>query len=91
MTALYGKTYVFVVRLWREPREIEGAAPEWRGVVESVVTGERVYFRSLDKMNAFIIERSGAWPLQPPAMAGPGKWKRLVRRLRGCLGLAERP
>jgi hypothetical protein len=35
------ETQVFIVRLWRELREIEGARPVLRGTVEHVASGER--------------------------------------------------
>ena len=55
MTAsLEGKTHVFIVRLWCEPREIDGAPLEWRGVIEHVPTGRRHFFRDLDDILAFI-------------------------------------
>lgn len=53
-TSLEGKTHVFIVRLWCEPREIEGASPEWRGVIEHVPTGRRHFFRHMDDIPAFI-------------------------------------
>jgi hypothetical protein len=46
---------VFVVRLWREAREIEGRLPEWRGIIESVQTGKHRYLQNLDDIVAFII------------------------------------
>ena len=45
----------FVVRIWLEPREIEGADPEWRGRIEHVESGDRAYFRGLDKMVEFMV------------------------------------
>jgi hypothetical protein len=47
-------TQVFILRFWLEPREIEGAEPEWRGVVEHVQSGERRYFQNLEVMLSFI-------------------------------------
>ena len=44
----------FVVRLWLEPREITNAAPVWRGVIEHVPTGKRMYMKNLDQIKAFI-------------------------------------
>ena len=44
----------FIVRIWYEPREIEGALPEWRGVIEHVSTGERQYVKDLDAIAIFI-------------------------------------
>jgi hypothetical protein len=47
-------TQVFIVRIWREPREIEGAAPEWRGVIEHVPDGKRRYLKNLAEVTDFI-------------------------------------
>lgn len=44
----------FIIRIWREPREIEGALPEWRGVIESTHDNQRRYLKSLDEIIAFI-------------------------------------
>lgn len=46
---------VFIVRLWREPREIPGAPPELRGSVEHLASGTRRYFRKLDSILSFIV------------------------------------
>jgi hypothetical protein len=48
-------THVFVVRIWSEPREIEGAAPIWRGVIEHIPSGERRYVQNLDDMTDFMV------------------------------------
>jgi hypothetical protein len=48
--SLTDNTQVFILRVWRETREIEGAAPEWRGVIEHVPSGERRYFKNLDEL-----------------------------------------
>jgi hypothetical protein len=47
--------HVFIVRIWREAREIEGRLPEWRGMIESVQNGERRYVRNLNDVIAFIV------------------------------------
>jgi hypothetical protein len=47
-------TYVFIVRVWREPREIEGAAPICRGVIEHVPSGERQALGDLESILGFI-------------------------------------
>lgn len=39
------EAHAFIVRIWREPREIDDAASEWRGMIEHVESGERRYFR----------------------------------------------
>lgn len=46
--------HVFIIRIWCEPREIEGASPEWRGAIECVQNGERRYLKNLDEIAAFI-------------------------------------
>jgi hypothetical protein len=46
---------VFIIRIWREPREIEGAQPEWRGVIESAYDDQRRYLKSLDEIITFIL------------------------------------
>lgn len=47
-------TQAFLVRIWSEPREIEHARPEWRGMVEHIPSGQRRYVKSLDELAAFI-------------------------------------
>ena len=46
----------FVVRLWFEGANERG---QWRGSVEHVDTGQRVYFASLSDMTEFIRHRLG--------------------------------
>jgi hypothetical protein len=48
------ETQVFIVRLWRERREIEGARPVLRGTVEHVASGERRSIRNMDDVTAFV-------------------------------------
>ena len=47
-------TQVFILRFWFEPREIEGAESEWRGVIEHVKSGERRYFQNLELIPSFV-------------------------------------
>lgn len=54
MDLFEANTHVFILRFWLEPREIEGAEPEWRGVIEHVQSGERRYFRNLEVMLSFV-------------------------------------
>lgn len=42
--------FTFVIRIWLEPREIEGAKPIWRGIVEHLQSGEHQYFENLDEI-----------------------------------------
>lgn len=54
---------MFIVRLWEEPsRERPGA---WRGSVDHVGSGQRVYFARLDELQVFIrrqLERGEGGP-----------------------------
>jgi hypothetical protein len=47
-------SHVFIVRIWWESREIEGATPEWRGLIEHVPTRQRRYLRDLGDIVTFI-------------------------------------
>jgi hypothetical protein len=44
--------HLFVVRMWLEPSRIANAS--WRGSVEHVPSGQRLYFTSLADLNDFI-------------------------------------
>ncbi len=48
------KRQVFVVRIWREARELKDKLPEWRGEIECVNSGQRRYLKNLDEIVAFI-------------------------------------
>lgn len=49
-------SHTFLVRIWREKREIPGAAPEWRGAIEHIPGGETRYFRKLEEITQIIQE-----------------------------------
>ena len=46
--------HAFVVKLWLERREIADAQPEWRGRIDHVASGKRIYFRDLAEVTRFI-------------------------------------
>ncbi len=54
MKAFCEDTHSFVLRCWREPRELEEAAPVWRGEVEHVPTGKRIYFKNFEELKGFL-------------------------------------
>ena len=54
MTLLEDRTAVFIVRIWCERGDGESVASEWRGSVEHVETGQRVFFRHLDAVQEFM-------------------------------------
>jgi hypothetical protein len=52
----------FIVRVWRELGEGRQESQEWRGSIEHVQTGQRVFFRSLRSIATFMqphLERLG--------------------------------
>jgi hypothetical protein len=54
MSLLGDRSASFIVRVWRERGEGRGAAVEWRGSIECVEDGERVYFRDLNVLGSFL-------------------------------------
>jgi hypothetical protein len=58
-------THTFVLRIWKESRELDGALPEWRGSIEHVANQERRFVRTLQDVILFIasyIEHMGIDP-----------------------------
>ena len=62
------QTYVFIVRIWAEHREIKNAKPEWRGAVEPISSTDKLYFTDIDELTEFIMSVTGAHRLRqrPP-------------------------
>jgi hypothetical protein len=54
MTSQGSDLHVFVIRARREPREIPGAAPEWRFWIEHHPSGTQHYYRDFADVLAFI-------------------------------------
>ena len=52
-------TYSFVVRIWPEGADSRGNVLAWRGSVDSVADGERLYFDDLAEISAFIGRQIG--------------------------------
>ena len=67
-------THVFIVRVWREPREIEGAISEWRGVVEHVPSKQRRYVKDLDEITTFMVSYLGQVGVRPEAGGRIRQW-----------------
>lgn len=57
MPLLAQPTDVFILRIWREPRQSPDAPPVWRGMVEHVPTGARRHFAELEQAVIFIVEQ----------------------------------
>lgn len=54
MALLEDRTAVFIVRIWCERGDADSTMPEWRGSVEHVETGQRVFFRNLEAVLDFM-------------------------------------
>lgn len=53
----------YIVRVWLEHREVEGAPVAWRGSIEHVASGKVRYLTNLDEIARFIrpfLEAMGA-------------------------------
>ncbi|ADV26710.1 hypothetical protein Psesu_0858 [Pseudoxanthomonas suwonensis 11-1] len=54
MALLEDRSAAFIVRIWCERGENPGPGPEWRGSVEHVQSGQRMFFRHLDAVLDFM-------------------------------------
>jgi hypothetical protein len=61
--------HAFILRIWREPREIHGAAPQWRGKIENAANPrEQRFLKDLGEIISFLspyIERMGVEVSKP--------------------------
>jgi putative component of toxin-antitoxin plasmid stabilization module len=48
-------THAFIIRIWIEPREKKDEKPIWRGVIEHVGSGDRVYFDQLEHIATHVM------------------------------------
>ncbi len=53
MTNLSDNTHVFLLRIWIEPRLVEGQPPLFRGLIEQIGSGEKVYIKDMDEAYAY--------------------------------------
>ncbi len=44
----------FIVRVWVEPREVEGAPVTWRGSIEHMASGRVKYLAELEEIGRFV-------------------------------------
>jgi hypothetical protein len=68
MEPLSARTHAFYLRLWIEPREMANSNPEWRGVIEHLINGEKQYFTDLREISEFLTPYLTEWevPLRLP-------------------------
>jgi hypothetical protein len=63
----------FLLRVWEERCDKDGQDQVWRGSLEEVQSGKRMYFSTLLELCAFLGSRTGM--ASPP----PGRDRRLAR------------
>ncbi len=54
MESFEENTHVFIVRIWLEPRDLEGVEPQLRGEIEHVPSGERRGLKDLHEITSII-------------------------------------
>jgi hypothetical protein len=88
-----GDTHSFIVRIWREAVDSVGQRIIWRGSVEHVGTGKRVYFHDdLGSIIKFIQEAAGVRtrPVIPKWWQSVLAWvKYMFRRLARIWGTPQ--
>jgi len=67
----------FIIRIWCEYSDQEGVAPEYRGVIEHVASGNRRYLPDFQTVVEFI----GLYVNQPPPQACAARPKSGVGRM----------
>ncbi len=67
----------FIVRIWNEATDQNGTPTTWRGSIDHVGQGERLYFYELDGVVRFIREQLDIHTEQPSSL-----WQSLMARLR---------
>jgi hypothetical protein len=60
MKPLDERSFAFVVRVWEERRDLDGAPPTWRCSIDDVQSGARVYFESVAHACVFLRAHSGS-------------------------------
>jgi hypothetical protein len=50
MSSFDPRSHTFIIRIWVEPREIEGTPVQWRGEIKHVPSGKTVFFQRLETL-----------------------------------------
>ncbi len=77
---MQGDTHSFVVRIWHEAVDGKGHIIAWRGSIDYVGSGQRLYFYDLDGIVRFIQEQA---ELNPKGLGS--KWRSLLARIRRAI------
>jgi hypothetical protein len=63
--ALNSDAHSFVVRIWNDAADADKSSATWRGSIDHVASGKRIYFRDLQKMMRFIQDSAGVQSASP--------------------------
>ena len=74
---MQGDTHSFVVRIWHEAVDSKGHIIAWRGAIDHVGSGQRLYFHDLYGIVRFIQEQA---EVNPKGFGS--KWRSLLTRIR---------
>jgi hypothetical protein len=47
--------HIFIIRIWAENRDIEGASPQYRGVIQHASSGEKQYLENTNAVKNFML------------------------------------
>ena len=81
MSFLSDERHVFVIRLWREPREVDAVEPLWRGAIEHIPSGDRGPVTEMADITSFIDEHIEVSRSHSPWQRAMREW--FNRRLPG--------
>ena len=70
-------TYSFVIRIWYEVVDEQGKVKTWRGSIEQVSNGKRLYFDKIEEFLDFIKIESGL-----DRVESRGWWRSLLAWIR---------
>ena len=77
-------TQSFIVRLWSESEAKLNNQPIWRGVIEHVGSSERLHFKDVEAMIAFLKKQTG-YELKLVAPPWRDWWARLRKPFQAAL------
>ena len=65
MSLLGDRSASFIVRIWREENEQGGSRAVWRGSIESVRSGVKMYFTDVTSVGRFVSDHLGEIGITP--------------------------
>ena len=66
--------HAFIIRVWLERRELKGAPSEWRGMIQHVASGKRLYIKDLNQIKPFVHSYLEKMEDKSPGPDNNGRW-----------------